>query len=208
MSPRRQGAGARCTTPSPPAKGEALKSRKNTVSAQVAAMKAKKEDATAVIAEMRGVADEIKSLDNALRTTEESLRALMLQIPNLPDPSVPDGTSPADNKPIAFWGEPPVIDFPPKPHWELMKSLGIIDFDRGTKITGAGFPVYVGKGARLNVPDCVLPRSRRPCRLTELLPLLVNAESATEQVSYLTKKGRCTSPRRTSSISCRQRTYR
>ena len=172
-------------------KGEALKSRKNTVSALVAAMKAKKEDASAVIAEMRGVADEIKSLDDALRTTEESLRSLMLQIPNLPDPSVPDGTSPADNKPIAFWGEPPVIDFPPKPHWELMKSLGIIDFDRGTKITGAGFPVYVGKGARLEraLIAFFLDHAVR-AGYTELLPpLLVNAESATGTGQLPDKEG-------------------
>lgn len=161
--------------------GETLKSRKNSVSQQVAAMKAKKEDATAVIAEMRGVAEEIKALDEQLRGVEEELRAVMLQIPNIPDSSVPDGTSPADNRPIAHWGEPPVIDFPPKPHWELLRSLGIVDFDRGTKITGAGFPVFVGKGARLEraLISFFLDHAGA-AGYTELLPpLLVNADSAT-----------------------------
>jgi seryl-tRNA synthetase len=171
--------------------GEALKSRKNTVSQHVAAMKAKKEDATAVIAEMRGVADEIKTLDEELRTVEENLRTEMLQIPNLPDASVPDGRTPADNKPIAHWGEPPVIDFTPKPHWDLIKSLGLIDFDRGTKITGAGFPVYVGKGARLEraLISFFLDHATA-AGYTELLPpLMVNAESATGTGQLPDKEG-------------------
>ena len=73
---------------------EMLKSRKNTVSAQVAKMKAKGEDASAVIAEMRGVADEIKAADDQLRSVEERLQAVMLSIPNIPHPSVPDGEDP------------------------------------------------------------------------------------------------------------------
>jgi len=171
--------------------GETLKSRKNVVSGQVAAMKAKKEDATAVIAEMRGVAEEIKALDDELRRVEDALRSVMLQIPNIPDPSVPDGTSPADNRPIAFWGEPPVIDFAPKPHWDLMKSLGLVDFDRGTKITGAGFPVYVGKGARLEraLISFFLDHAAR-AGYTELLPpLLVNTDSATGTGQLPDKEG-------------------
>jgi seryl-tRNA synthetase len=171
--------------------GEALKSRKNTVSQQVAAMKAKKEDATAVIAEMRIVADEIKALDEELRTVEENLRSVMLQIPNLPDASVPDGKTPADNKPIAHWGEPPVIDFTPKPHWDLIKSLNLIDFDRGTKITGAGFPVYVGKGARLEraLISFFLDHATA-AGYTELMPpLMVNAESATGTGQLPDKEG-------------------
>ena len=172
-------------------KGETLKSRKNTVSQQVAAMKARKEDATAVIAEMRVVAEEIKSLDEELRAAEETLRSSMLQIPNIPDPSVPDGTSPADNRPIAFWGEPPVIDFTPKAHWDLVKSLGLIDFDRGVKITGAGFPVYVGKGARLERALIALFLDHAvQAGYTELLPpLLVNTDSATGTGQLPDKEG-------------------
>jgi len=159
---------------------EMLKSRKNTVSAQVAKMKSKGEDASAVIAEMRGVADEIKGADDRLRTVEERLQAVMLSIPNLPHPSVPDGKTPTENQVIAEWGETPVIDFPPKPHWELMEKLKIIDFVRGTKITGAGFPVYVGKGAQLEraLINFFLDQAS-DAGYTELMPpLMVNEASA------------------------------
>ncbi len=159
---------------------ETLKSRKNTVSAQVAKMKSKGEDASAVIAEMRGVADEIKGADDRLRSVEERLQAVMLSIPNLPHPSVPDGKTPAENQVIAEWGETPVIDFPPKPHWELVEKLKIIDFVRGTKITGAGFPVYVGKGAQLEraLINFFLDQASE-AGYTELMPpLMVNEASA------------------------------
>jgi seryl-tRNA synthetase len=159
---------------------EMLKSRKNTVSAQVAKMKSKGEDASAVIAEMRGVADEIKGADDRLRSVEERLQAVMLSIPNIPHPSVPDGKTPAENQVIAEWGETPVIDFQPKPHWELVEKLKIIDFVRGTKITGAGFPVYVGKGAQLEraLINFFLDQGSE-AGYTELMPpLMVNEASA------------------------------
>jgi seryl-tRNA synthetase len=171
--------------------GEALKSKKNTVSQQVAAMKSRKEDATAVINEMRLVADEIKKLDGEQRTVEEQLQAVMLQIPNVPHESVPDGRTPADNKEIALWGAPPVIDFKPKPHWELLESLGIVDFERGTKITGAGFPVFVGKGARLEraLINFFLDEAAAH-GFTELLPpLMVNEASATGTGQLPDKEG-------------------
>jgi seryl-tRNA synthetase len=160
---------------------EGLKSRKNTVSAQVAKMKSQGDDAAALIAEMRTVADQIKILDDELRRTEEQLRAILLSIPNTPHDSVPTGKSPADNKVIATWGEPPVIDFAPKPHWDLMEKLGIIDFPRGTKIAGAGFPVFIGKGARLEraLINFFLDEATKE-GYTELIPpLVVNAASAT-----------------------------
>ena len=160
---------------------ESLKSRKNTVSADVAALKAKKEDATALIEDMRAVADEIKTIDTELAGTEEMLRAVLLTIPNIPHPSVPIGRGPAENKVIAEWGEDTPTDSALRPHWELMEKLKIIDFARGTKITGAGFPVYVGKGARLEraLINFFLDEAGRR-GYTELLPpLMVNAASAT-----------------------------
>ena len=160
---------------------ESLKSRKNTVSADVAALKAKKEDATALIEGMRAVADEIKTIDAERAGTEESLRAVLLTIPNIPHPSVPIGRGPAENKVIAEWGDDAPTDSALKPHWELMEKLKIIDFGRGTKITGAGFPVYVGKGARLEraLINFFLDEAGRR-GYTELLPpLMVNAASAT-----------------------------
>jgi seryl-tRNA synthetase len=160
---------------------ESLKSRKNTVSADVAALKAKKEDATALIEDMRAVADEIKTIDTELAGTEELLRAVLLTIPNIPHPSVPIGRGPAENKVIAEWGDDTPTDSALRPHWELMEKLKIIDFARGTKITGAGFPVYVGKGARLEraLINFFLDEAGRR-GYTELLPpLMVNAASAT-----------------------------
>ena len=160
---------------------ESLKSRKNTVSADVAIMKAKKEDATALIEDMRAVADEIKTIDAELAGTEERLRAVLLTIPNIPHPSVPIGRGPAENKVIAEWGDDTPTDSALRPHWELMEKLKIIDFARGTKITGAGFPVYVGKGARLEraLINFFLDEAGRR-GYTELLPpLMVNAASAT-----------------------------
>ena len=160
---------------------ETLKSKKNQVSGEVARRKSRGEDAAALITEMRAVADEIKGLDENLKTVEEQLRAVILQIPNIPHPSVPVGRTPADNVPVATKGEPPVIDFPARPHWELIEKLQIIDFPRGTKITGAGFPVYVGKGAKLEraLINFFLDEAA-DAGYTELMPpLMVNAASAT-----------------------------
>jgi seryl-tRNA synthetase len=122
-------------------KTESLKSTRNTVSNRIAAMKAKKEDATAVIAEMKSVSDEIKGIDEQLREVEQKLHETLLQIPNIPHASVPVGKTPAENQVIAAWGDEEERDFTPKAHWEIAEHLGIIDFVRGTKITGAGFPV-------------------------------------------------------------------
>jgi len=160
---------------------ENLKSRKNVVSADVARMKTKKEDASAVIAEMRTVADEIKGLDDELKKVEDDLRSILLQIPNIPHASVPVGHTPAENQVVATWGEPPVIDFEMLPHWELMERLNIIDFARGTKITGAGFPVYVGKGAQLEraLINFFLDEAGKQGYVELLPPFIVNAASAT-----------------------------
>ncbi|MEK9139382.1 MAG: serine--tRNA ligase, partial [Bacteroidota bacterium] len=162
-------------------KSEMLKSRKNTVSAEVAKMKSRGEDASVVIAEMKLVADNIKTLDDELSAVAERLRSVLLQIPNIPHPSVPVGKTPAENQVIAAWGELPEIDFKPKPHWELIEKLSIIDFARGTKITGAGFPVYVGKGAQLEraLINFFLDEAAAHGYTEVFPPLLVNAASAT-----------------------------
>ncbi|MBI5472008.1 MAG: serine--tRNA ligase, partial [Ignavibacteriae bacterium] len=160
---------------------EQLKARKNAVSAEVAKKKAKGEEASTVFDEMRRVADEIKSLDDQLAQVESELRAMLLAIPNIPHPSVPVGKTPAENQIVAAWGEPPVIDFTPKPHWELVEKLGIIDFPRGVKITGAGFPVYVGKGAMLEraLINFFLDEAEAAGYTEIIPPYMVNSASAT-----------------------------
>lgn len=130
-------------------KNEALKKRRNVVSAEIGKLKKDGNDASAALEEMELVKNQIKSYDSELRQVEESLNQLMLTITNIPHPSVPVGKTPADNVEIAKWGSPPVIDFTPKPHWELGTKLDIIDFERGVKISGAGFVLYKGRGAKL-----------------------------------------------------------
>jgi seryl-tRNA synthetase len=159
---------------------ETLKSTKNTVSARVAGMKSRGEDASSVITEMRGVAEEIKAIDERLRGVEERLHETLLQIPNLPHPSVPVGSTPGENRVVGEWGEIPAVDFTIRPHWEMLEKHGVIDFARGTKITGAGFPLYVGKGARLEraLIDFFLDEAAAAGYTEVSPPLLVNAESA------------------------------
>ena len=162
-------------------KGEALKNRRNTVSEEIGKQKRDGKDAAAPIKEMEAVKNEIKSIDEELRRVEETLNKLLLAVPNIPHPSVPVGTKPTDNKEISKWGEKPVIDFKARTHWELIDKLGIVDFDRGARITGAGFPVYKDRGAKLQRAlinfflDEAVARGYRELQP----PLMVNATSAT-----------------------------
>ena len=129
--------------------GEALKAKRNEVSAQIGKAKKAGGDAAEAIAEMEAVKNRIQTLDADLRTTESKLNDLLLTIPNVPHPTVPVGKTPEENKEVFRWGERPMVDFPLKPHWEITDKLGIIDFARGSKVTGAGFQFYVGRGATL-----------------------------------------------------------
>lgn len=160
--------------------GEGLKARRNTVSAEIGKRKKEGKSADEAITEMDAVKGRIHAIDTDLRTIDEQLEVLLLTVPNLPHPSVPIGSTPAENKEISNWGEPPRVDFPLKPHWEIAERLGIVDFTRGVKITGAGFPVYVGKGATLERAlinfflDEAIHRGYREMSP----PILVNEESA------------------------------
>lgn len=127
---------------------EELKAVRNRVSKEIG----REKDAgsrQAKIEEMRDVGNSISELDDSLRTLEEALTDAMLRMPNLPHPSAPDGLSEADNVVIRESGELRAFDFEPKPHWELAESLGIIDFERGVKISGTRFYILRGLGARL-----------------------------------------------------------
>jgi len=114
-------------------KTESLKSRKNTVSAEIARRKAGGTESDALIAEMRTVAESIHAIDAELSTVEAELRSVLLLIPNIPDQSVPPGKTAAQNRVLSTWGEEPSVDYALKPHWELMEKLRIVDFLRGTK---------------------------------------------------------------------------
>jgi seryl-tRNA synthetase len=102
-----------------------------------------------LIDEMRGVSERIDALEKDLRHTEERLNSLLLEVPNIPRPDVPLGEGEEDNVVLRQWGEPQDYAFTPLPHWDLGERLGIIDFERGVKLSGSRFYVLKGAGARL-----------------------------------------------------------
>ena len=126
-----------------------LRHQLKTGSGEVARLKREKQPADEAMASMKALGDRISDMDLQIRTLEERLSELALRIPNLPHESVPIGGGPADNQEIRRWGTAPTMSFTPKPHWELGESLGILDFERATKIAGARFVVMMGIGARL-----------------------------------------------------------
>ena len=127
---------------------EALKAERNAASEEVARRKRAKEPADDLMATLKESGDEVKLLDGRLREVESALERLALTLPNFPADVTPDGDA-AANRVIRTWGEPPTFDFQPKPHWEVATALGILDLPAGAKLTGSGFPVFRGAGARL-----------------------------------------------------------
>ena len=127
---------------------EARKARQNKVSKEIPAMKKRGEDVSAVFAEMAelkaGLAQDAAKLDAVLA----EYRTAMLSLPNLPDPDLKPGGK-ENNEPLRYFGEPHKFDFPPKHHVDLCLDLGLIDYERGTKLAGSGFWMYTGMGARL-----------------------------------------------------------
>ena len=127
---------------------EQLKARRNEASKEIAERRKSGEDATAMIEEMKGVAQRISEFDERLTGIEREIERLLLEVPNTPLAEVPEGDESA-NEVVRSWGEPLGPADWRKPHWDLGRSLGIIDLERGAKLSGSGFPVYVGAGARL-----------------------------------------------------------
>ncbi|MBR3865226.1 MAG: serine--tRNA ligase [Clostridia bacterium] len=127
---------------------EAMKSEQNKVSKSVPALKKAGEDVAPVFAKMKELASQIKTQDEKLGEIEKEYRTLMLALPNLPDEDLAPGGK-ENNEPIRYFGEPHVFDFEPKHHVDLCTDLGLIDYDRGTKLAGSGFWMYRGLGSRL-----------------------------------------------------------
>ncbi|HEY6552202.1 MAG TPA: serine--tRNA ligase, partial [Vicinamibacteria bacterium] len=130
-------------------KVETLRHQQRLCGEEIARRGKAKEDASALKAEMKGVADEVKSIELHLEEAESALRELLLTLPNLPDPTVPLGRDAASNVEVRRVGEIPVFDFAPKAHWDLGVDLGILDFERAAKLSGARFSVSWDDGARL-----------------------------------------------------------
>jgi seryl-tRNA synthetase len=151
---------------------EELRHRQRVVGEEIARRGKAREDAADLKAEMKGVAGEIKQLETALQETEALLRDVLLQLPNLPAPEVPVGPDASANREVRRWGEPRRFDFAPRPHWEVGAALGILDFERAAKVSGARFVVSWGQGARLEraLIQFMLDLHTRERGYTEVIP--------------------------------------
>lgn len=159
---------------------ETLKGKRNQVSAEIPKLKKAGEDVTDIMSEMRELGDDIKKFDGRVTEIDERIKYIMLRIPNIPNPQVPDGESDEDNIEIKRWGEPTKFNFEPKAHWDLGTDLNILDFERGGKIAGSRFTVYKGLGARLERMIICYFLDKHTCEngYTEVLPpYMVNRES-------------------------------
>lgn len=161
---------------------EELKRRRNLASDGIAQMKQAHHDATSQIEEMREVSQRIKNLDQQLAAVQEKLDEILLLIPNMPHQSVAVGKDEHENPVVKVWGQPPEFDFQPKPHWDVAESLGIIDFERAARMTGARFALYWGVGAALEralISFMLDLHTRLHGYLEVLPPFIVNAASLT-----------------------------
>jgi seryl-tRNA synthetase len=131
------------------AEGDNLKAERNKVSKEIGALKSKGQDASAQMTSMKQVGERVAAIDAEVAGIDETLQQILLMIPNLPHESVAVGKDSADNPEIRKWGEAPKFAFTPKAHWDIGEQLGILDFARAAKISGSGFILYKGAGARL-----------------------------------------------------------
>lgn len=158
-----------------------LQAEMNSLSKQIGTLfkTGEKEKANNIKKQSSGIKKELESLEQDLQNAGSKLNELLVQVPNIPHLSVPAGKSEADNKEIRKGGEMPKLAAGSLPHWELAKKYNLIDFELGVKITGAGFPVYRGKGARLQraLISWFLDQNTRAGYEEILPPFLVNESS-------------------------------
>ncbi|QHI69492.1 serine--tRNA ligase [Tichowtungia aerotolerans] len=130
---------------------EELKTERNAASKAIGGLMkdGKKDEAEAAKEEVRKIGDRISVLDEQVRELDEKIANIVLFIPNMPSETTPVGASEEDNPVLRSFGEIKEFDFEVKPHWDICEELKLVDFERGSKITGSGFPVYTGQGARL-----------------------------------------------------------
>ena len=159
---------------------EDLKAQRNVASEAIGRAKKAGQDAAAEQARMREVGDRIKALDAALKAIDEAIEALLVQVPNVPHPSVPPGKSDEENVEVRRWGTPRRFEFKPKPHEDVGGALGLLDMDRAAKLAKSRFAVMWGPLARLEraIAQFMLDVQTREHGYTELwLPHLVNADT-------------------------------
>ena len=127
---------------------EALKAEQNKENKLIPTYKKEGKDVTEIFAKLKEIGNKSKEIDAELKKVEAEYTSLMLSLPNLPDPDLKEGGK-ENNEPLRYFGEPKKFDFEPKNHVDLCTSLGLIDYERGTKLSGNGFWIYRGMGARL-----------------------------------------------------------
>ncbi|MDT8419906.1 MAG: serine--tRNA ligase [Desulfuromonadales bacterium] len=160
---------------------EALKAEKNKVSALIGKTRDKSQ-VQGEIARMKEVSARIKELDDELRSVEEQLSEILMGVPNIPHRNAPVGASEDDNVEVRSWGEKPAFPFAAKAHWDIGEGLGVLDFERASKLSGARFALYTGAGARLEraLINFMLDLHTEQHGYTETLPpFLVNRDSMT-----------------------------
>ncbi|MFT7580852.1 MAG: seryl-tRNA synthetase [Myxococcota bacterium] len=138
------------------------------------------EDMKALRTKLQGISARVKTLDGEIKTVEESIREALLHYPNLPQDDVPDGRDESDNVEIRTWGVPRTLDFEPVEHDALGEQLGILDFEAASRLSGSGFAVYLGAGARLerSLASFMLDMHTEQHGYTEVLaPFIVRREA-------------------------------
>ena len=168
---------------------EDSRAQKNKVSEQVAISKRDGTDSNDQIVEMRKLGEHIKQLESELNRAKKELNAKLDEIPNLPHSSVPKGKDEEDNVIIREWGSKKVFDFAEKTHLELSKDLGLIDLERGAKISGSGFPIYTGKGAKLerSLINSMIDHHTEQYGFTEIFPSVLILEESMRTTGQLPK---------------------
>src|SRR6516164_3435585 len=159
---------------------EQLKATRNSETQEIAKLRREGADTTERQKQVRAIGEEIAALDEQVKALDDRFRELLAGIPNVPQDSVPVGASSDDNLEVRRVGEPPKFDFEAKAHWDLGPELGILDFDRAAKITGARFALYWGLGAKLEraLINFMLDVHTREHGYTEILPpFMVNSQS-------------------------------
>ena len=158
---------------------EELRNKRNVVSEEIGRLRARKQDASKLIEEMKRVSDRIKELDDKFRTLESNTDDFLLNVPNIPQESVPLGKDETENVEVRKWGEPRQFDFVPMNHWDIGEMLEIIDFERASKIAGARFSLLKGLGAKLerSLMNFMLDLNTSKGYKEVFPPLIVNRES-------------------------------
>ena len=162
------------------AESEQLKAKRNAESQEIGKLKKAGQDTAELQQKVREMADRMAQLDQTAEAADNEFRQMLAGVPNTPHESVPTGKSADDNVEVRRWGKPAEFSFTPKAHWDIGPELGILDFDRATKITGARFAVYWGMGAKLEqaLINFMLDVHTRHHGYTEVLPpFMVNSKS-------------------------------